>query len=297
MEGFPGGSVVKNPPAIAGDVGSVPGSRGSPGEGDGNPLQYSCLGNPMDRGAGRLQSTGSQRVRHDWATNQQQHSGGTDTKSPSPPSECDHCFSVSFMNLIIASWHQAVCPVTRSFIHGGEGYRFRKHRGGVGRDWPLCSAPPWLLHRASSPAVHWQHGWPSSTQSFRGGSVPTWPPRTSEHSLGMFRRELWSLAKTTFFLWASSSARIKWGELRTRKPLHSEHSKGDFWHDYLFVNVQSKNLCLPGAVCLKSSEYGTISVLSLEAIFPSIMNYSLTWLWLGRSVSWHRILFNRAWET
>ena len=61
--GFPGGSVVKNTPANEGDTGSIPGSGRSPGEGDGNPLQYSCLGNPMDRGAwpGRLQSTGSQK--------------------------------------------------------------------------------------------------------------------------------------------------------------------------------------------------------------------------------------------
>ena len=48
--GFPGGSVVKNPPANAGDMGSIPGSGRSPGEGNGNPLQYSCLGNPMDIG-------------------------------------------------------------------------------------------------------------------------------------------------------------------------------------------------------------------------------------------------------
>ena len=48
---FPGGSVVKNPPANAGDVGSILGSGRSPGEGNDNPLQYSCLGNPMDRGA------------------------------------------------------------------------------------------------------------------------------------------------------------------------------------------------------------------------------------------------------
>ena len=48
--GFPGGSMVKNPPANAGDVGSIPGSRRSPGERNGNPLQHSCLGNPMDRG-------------------------------------------------------------------------------------------------------------------------------------------------------------------------------------------------------------------------------------------------------
>ena len=49
--GFPGGSVVKNPPANAGDVGLIRASRRSPGEGNGNPLQYSCLENPMDRGA------------------------------------------------------------------------------------------------------------------------------------------------------------------------------------------------------------------------------------------------------
>ena len=47
--GFPGGSLVKNPPANAGDAGSIPGSGRSPGGGNGNPLQYSCLENPMDR--------------------------------------------------------------------------------------------------------------------------------------------------------------------------------------------------------------------------------------------------------
>ena len=49
--GFPGGSVVKNMPVKAGDAGSIPGSGRYPGEGNGNPFQYSCLGNPMDRGA------------------------------------------------------------------------------------------------------------------------------------------------------------------------------------------------------------------------------------------------------
>jgi len=46
-----GGSVVKNLPANAGDVSLIPGSGRSPGEGNGNPPQYSCLRNPMDRGA------------------------------------------------------------------------------------------------------------------------------------------------------------------------------------------------------------------------------------------------------
>ena len=49
--GFPGGSVIKNPPVNAGDLGLIPELGRSPGEGNGNPLQYSCLGNPMDREA------------------------------------------------------------------------------------------------------------------------------------------------------------------------------------------------------------------------------------------------------
>ena len=49
--GFPGGSVVKNTPAGAGEAGLIPGSGRSPREEKSNPLQYSCLGNPMDRRA------------------------------------------------------------------------------------------------------------------------------------------------------------------------------------------------------------------------------------------------------
>ena len=47
--GFPGSSVIKNLPASAGDADLIPGSGKSPEEGNNNPLQYSCLGNPMDR--------------------------------------------------------------------------------------------------------------------------------------------------------------------------------------------------------------------------------------------------------
>ena len=56
QKGFPGGSVVKNLPTYAGDPGSIPGLGRCPGKGNGNPLQYSCPGNPMDRGA--WQATG-----------------------------------------------------------------------------------------------------------------------------------------------------------------------------------------------------------------------------------------------
>ena len=54
IKGFPGGASVKNLPANAGDtrnMGLIPGSGRSPGEGNNNPLQYSYPGNPMDRGA------------------------------------------------------------------------------------------------------------------------------------------------------------------------------------------------------------------------------------------------------
>ena len=51
--GFPGGSDNKEPGCNAGDLGSIPGSKRSSGEGNGNPLQYSCLENPMDGGAWR----------------------------------------------------------------------------------------------------------------------------------------------------------------------------------------------------------------------------------------------------
>ena len=85
--GFPGGSDGKKSASNAGDLVSIPGSGRSPGEGNGSPLQYSCLENPRDGGAqwasvygvaqswtrlkqltsssSRLQSMGSQRVGHD----------------------------------------------------------------------------------------------------------------------------------------------------------------------------------------------------------------------------------------
>jgi len=57
--------VVKNLPANGGDMGSIPGSGNPPREGNGNPLQNSCLGNPMDRGAWRATVHGvAKRVRH-----------------------------------------------------------------------------------------------------------------------------------------------------------------------------------------------------------------------------------------
>ena len=66
-----GGSVVITPPAVVGDVGLIPGSGRSPGEGNGNPLQYSFLGNPMDRGAWWSTACGVARVGQDLVTKPQ----------------------------------------------------------------------------------------------------------------------------------------------------------------------------------------------------------------------------------
>ena len=66
--GFPGGSDGKVSTCNAGDLGSIPESRRSPGEGNGNPLQYSCLENSWTEEPGRLQSMGLQRIGHDLAT-------------------------------------------------------------------------------------------------------------------------------------------------------------------------------------------------------------------------------------
>ena len=57
--------MVKNPSANAGDTGLIPGSGRSLGEGNGNPLQYSCLENSVDRGAGWTTVNAVARVRHD----------------------------------------------------------------------------------------------------------------------------------------------------------------------------------------------------------------------------------------
>ena len=65
---FPGGSDSKASAYNAGDPGLIPGLGRSPGEGNGNPLQYSCLEIPWMEDPGSLQSMGSQRVRHNWVT-------------------------------------------------------------------------------------------------------------------------------------------------------------------------------------------------------------------------------------
>ena len=94
LPSFPGGSDGKESVCNAGDLGLIPGSRRSPGEGNGYPLQYSCLENPTDREAWWLHSIGSQRVGHDWATPLQFR-----CKSEGCSFSRLHCFQTFFQNL------------------------------------------------------------------------------------------------------------------------------------------------------------------------------------------------------
>ena len=87
---FPGGSVVKNPPANTRDMDSIPGSGRSPGEGNGNALQYFCLGNPKDRGAWwAIESMGSKKIGHDLATKQQHNKSIIPQNLTTDVGQCD----------------------------------------------------------------------------------------------------------------------------------------------------------------------------------------------------------------
>ena len=80
--GFPSGSVVKNLPANAGDMGLIPGSGRFPGEGNGNPPQYSCLGESHgQRSLAGYSPWGCKRVEHNLATKQQHLSSHRWTES------------------------------------------------------------------------------------------------------------------------------------------------------------------------------------------------------------------------
>jgi hypothetical protein len=87
--GLPRWPMVKNPHANVGDMDPIPGLERSPGGGNGNPLQLSCLENPMDSEAWWATVHGSQKVRYDWATEHTAHS-------------CNYKFLTTFPGLTIA---------------------------------------------------------------------------------------------------------------------------------------------------------------------------------------------------
>ena len=95
---FPGGSDGKASAYNEGDPGSIPGSGRSPGEGNGNPLQYLAWKIPWMEESGGLQSMGSQRVGHDWVTSLRGLLGGL------------HFFSFYFLYSVLWQWFPPFCP-------------------------------------------------------------------------------------------------------------------------------------------------------------------------------------------
>ena len=119
----------------AGDLGSIPGLGISPGEGDGYPLQYSCLGNSMDRGAWWLQIMGSKRVRPDRVTNFHFLLGGGGALIAqlvkNPPAMQEIRFD-SWVGKIPWRWDRLPTPVFLGFQCGSADKEFSYHAGDPG---------------------------------------------------------------------------------------------------------------------------------------------------------------------
>ena len=92
--GFLDGSDGKESTVNVGDLDSVPGWERSLGGGHGNPLQYSCLEKPMDRGACRLQSMGLQKVEHNWVTKHSTQHPFLDSSIETEAHECKNLSSL-----------------------------------------------------------------------------------------------------------------------------------------------------------------------------------------------------------
>ena len=116
--GSPAGALVKNPPADAGDTGPTPGSGGSPGGGNGFPFPYSCLGNPMDRGAWRAADHGGAKSQKWLCDRVHTHTQAKDSLVVFWNSEAGRCprwqrrvwRSVRIMSIFhLSSWLRPLC--------------------------------------------------------------------------------------------------------------------------------------------------------------------------------------------
>ena len=129
--GFPGGSEVKESACNAEDLGSIPGSWRSPGEGNGNPLQYSCLENPMDRGIWQATVNGVARIGYNLATKRHHH-------------HHHHLYTIQDGSLHVTSWETTFWqPETEMFI-SIVGSRFQHWQRGLSQGDGLmicCQAP------------------------------------------------------------------------------------------------------------------------------------------------------------
>ena len=144
----------------AGDLGSIPGSGRSPGEGNDNPLQYSCLENPMDRGAGQATVHGVTRDRHDLAT-----------KSPPAPAAAAAAKSLQSCPTLCDPTDSSPpgSPVpgilqarTLEWVAISFSNTTRTSTPQLGTGWPACHIPllwQWTCTSANTcPSTQWQMG-------------------------------------------------------------------------------------------------------------------------------------------
>ena len=150
---FPSGSVMKNLPANVGDAGSIPGSGRSPGGRYGNPLQYSCPENSMDRGAWWAgYSPGLQRIRYEWAHPRTKSNTGSETSlkllralkrkagwSQPQASKINPFDPVKHQKTFIYLWHKRSWPLAWVYTCGIT--IFLQEEG----DWDLLGSNPVFL--------------------------------------------------------------------------------------------------------------------------------------------------------
>ena len=150
---FPSGSAVKNPPAKTGDIGSISGLGRSPGEGNGNWLQYSYLKNPLDRGAWRATVHGvTKELGHNLATKQKQYTKHCQTHVLR--SNCIYNFQkVSYNKL---QWYSIsiifACPLALALASHSEKTWFF-YGGRRWRETTFCSPSPLFLFRMIVPPI------------------------------------------------------------------------------------------------------------------------------------------------
>ena len=180
--GFPAGAVLKNLLVGAGDArnaGLIPALGKYPRGGNGGPLQYSCLGIPWTEDPDGLQPMGSQRVRHDWATN-------------------------TALLLLLTSWRHITCSCAcrMPFIDGNLKVRFNSKHSASGTGkllfladsesqgyfqpflhlWPMCFPSP---YSQPIPTV-FQPRWWTSLFLYAAGLRPAWGPLSSAWSSPVF---------------------------------------------------------------------------------------------------------------
>ena len=172
--GCPHSSVGKASTCNAGDLGSIPGSGRSPGEGNGNPPQYSCLENPMEGGAWQDTVHGVPRVGHNLVTKPPPITNNKQVPPPYSHLVCSKCFIYPYN---VVRWHH-----TDRFAQGragrGEVACPGSHQVGNGRAarlWSPFSSPrrlPLILRVTDIQGKHtlpWQPG--SQSKAFQSGSI------------------------------------------------------------------------------------------------------------------------------